>query len=42
MDPLCAYAFTLSGHETIDEDLDKAIGFFQAALRVDARHYNAW
>ncbi|KAG6841674.1 hypothetical protein C0991_008312 [Blastosporella zonata] len=29
MDPTCAYAYTLSGHESIDEDLDKAINFFQ-------------
>jgi len=38
----CAYAYTLSGHESIDEDLDKAINFFQTALRADPRHYNAW
>ncbi|KZT69078.1 TPR-like protein [Daedalea quercina L-15889] len=42
LDPNCAYAYTLSGHESIDEDLDKAINFFQAALRADPRHYNAW
>ncbi|KAG1756463.1 uncharacterized protein EDB91DRAFT_1092788 [Suillus paluster] len=42
MDPSCAYAYTLSGHESIDEDLDKAIGFFQTAIRADPRHYNAW
>ncbi|EGO20998.1 hypothetical protein SERLADRAFT_452141 [Serpula lacrymans var. lacrymans S7.9] len=42
LDPSCAYAYTLSGHESIDEDLDKAIGFFQSALRTDPRHYNAW
>ncbi|KAJ2925216.1 hypothetical protein H1R20_g11878, partial [Candolleomyces eurysporus] len=42
LDPSCAYAFTLSGHETIDENLDKSINFFESALRVDARHYNAW
>jgi anaphase-promoting complex subunit 3 len=42
MDPTCAYAFTLSGHESIDEDLDRAINFFQSALRADPRHYNAW
>ncbi|KAI0361880.1 protein prenylyltransferase [Trametes cingulata] len=42
LDPTCAYAFTLSGHESIDEDLNKAINFFQSALRADARHYNAW
>ncbi|KAF9246486.1 hypothetical protein BU15DRAFT_85246 [Melanogaster broomeanus] len=42
LDPSCAYAFTLSGHESMDEDLDKAISFFQTALRADQRHYNAW
>ncbi|KIJ17444.1 hypothetical protein PAXINDRAFT_168102 [Paxillus involutus ATCC 200175] len=42
LDPSCAYAFTLSGHESIDEDLEKAISFFQTALRADQRHYNAW
>ncbi|THG98593.1 hypothetical protein EW026_g3625 [Hermanssonia centrifuga] len=42
LDPTCAYAYTLSGHESIDEDLDKAIGFFESALRADPRHYNAW
>ncbi|KIM65304.1 hypothetical protein SCLCIDRAFT_112905 [Scleroderma citrinum Foug A] len=42
LEPSCAYAYTLSGHESIDEDLDKAISFFQRALRADPRHYNAW
>ncbi|KAH9946284.1 protein prenylyltransferase [Epithele typhae] len=42
LDPTCAYAYTLSGHESIDEDMNKAITFFQSALRADARHYNAW
>jgi len=42
LDSACAYAYTLSGHELIDEDFDKAISFFQSALRVDPRHYNAW
>lgn len=42
LDPSCAYAFTLSGHESIDEDLEKAITFFESALRADRRHYNAW
>lgn len=42
LDPSCAYAFTLSGHESIDENLDRSINFFESALRVDARHYNAW
>lgn len=42
MDPSCAYAYTLSGHECVDDDPSKAIHFFQSALRVDPRHYNAW
>ncbi|KAF8638861.1 hypothetical protein AX17_001917 [Amanita inopinata Kibby_2008] len=42
LDPSCAYAYTLSGHESIDEDLDRAVTFFQSALRVDPQHYNAW
>jgi anaphase-promoting complex subunit 3 len=42
LDPTCAYAHTLSGHESIDEDLEKAITFFESALRADRRHYNAW
>jgi anaphase-promoting complex subunit 3 len=42
LDPSCAYAYTLMGHESVDEDPDKAMSFFQAALRADPRHYNAW
>lgn len=42
LDSNCAYAYTLSGHEWIDESLDTAITFFQSALRADSRHYNAW
>ncbi|TFK55248.1 TPR-like protein [Heliocybe sulcata] len=42
LDPTCAYAFTLSGHEMVDEDTDKAMSFFQSALRADPRSYNAW
>jgi len=42
LDPSCAYAYTLSGHESMDDDLDKAVNFFQSALRADPRHYNAW
>ncbi|KAH9951396.1 protein prenylyltransferase [Amylocystis lapponica] len=42
LDPTCAYAYTLSGHESIDENVDKAISFFECALRADPRHYNAW
>jgi anaphase-promoting complex subunit 3 len=42
LDPTCAYAHTLLGHENVDDDPDKAMTFFQAALRADPRHYNAW
>lgn len=42
LDPSCAYAFILSGHELLDDDLDKSVNFFQSALRVDPRNYNAW
>ena len=42
LEPTCAYAYTLSGHESIDESIDKAINFFECALRADPRHYNAW
>ncbi len=42
LDSTCAYAYTLSGHESIDEDLDRAINYFQSALRADCRHYNSW
>ncbi|KAH8117541.1 TPR-like protein [Phellopilus nigrolimitatus] len=42
LDSSCAYAYTLSGHELTDEDLDKAVNFFQSALRADQRSYNAW
>ncbi|KZS98958.1 TPR-like protein [Sistotremastrum niveocremeum HHB9708] len=42
LDPTCAYAYTLSGHESLEEDIDTAIGFFRTAIRADPRHYNAW
>lgn len=42
LDPVCAYAYTLSGHETVDEDMQKAITYYQSAVRADPRHYNAW
>ncbi|KAL5529076.1 hypothetical protein ACEPAG_5050 [Sanghuangporus baumii] len=42
LDPTYAYAYTLSGHELTDEDVDKAVNFFQSALRADPRSYNAW
>jgi anaphase-promoting complex subunit 3 len=38
-----AYAYTLCGHESLDEDLGSAMRYFERALRVDGgRHYNAW
>ncbi|KDQ12386.1 hypothetical protein BOTBODRAFT_161987 [Botryobasidium botryosum FD-172 SS1] len=43
LDPNCAYAYTLSGHESVaTEDYEKAISFFRTAIKTDARHYNAW
>lgn len=43
MDPNFAYAYTLLGHEYVMiEELDKALSCFRSAVRVDAKHYNAW
>ena len=42
LDPSYAYAYTLSGHELTEEDLDRAVNFFQMAIRADQRSYNAW
>jgi len=43
MDPYCAYAYTLSGHESlVTDDVRKATTLFQTALAHDNRHYNAW
>ena len=43
LDPGCAYAWTLCGHEaTAMEEFDRAIAFFRTAIRSDARHFNAW
>lgn len=43
MDPFCAYAYTLRGHESlVTDDVRKAIIMFQTALGYDQRHYNAW
>ncbi|KAJ2740273.1 anaphase-promoting complex subunit cdc27, partial [Coemansia sp. BCRC 34301] len=38
-----AYAHTLVGHENVaSDDLDRAQQAFRTAIRIDARHYNAW
>lgn len=43
LNPKFAYAFTLQGHEHIEnEEYDKALAAFRAAIGVDNRHYNAW
>jgi cytochrome c-type biogenesis protein CcmH/NrfG len=39
----CTYAHTLCGHEYFaNEDFEKAMACYRAALRLDSRHYNAW
>jgi len=42
LDPSCAYAYTLAGHELVDTRIDQAINYFQSGIRADPRHYNAW
>lgn len=43
LDPDLAYAHALCGHEHLaNDDFESAQGAFRAALRIDARHYNAW
>ena len=42
LDPGCAYAYTLAGHELVDARIDQAINNFQSGIRADPRHYNAW
>ena len=43
VDPTFVYAYTLAGHEYFaTEDFDKGLGCYRHALRLDARHYNAW
>jgi anaphase-promoting complex subunit 3 len=42
LDPGCAYAYTLAGHELVDTRIDQAINHFQSGIRADPRHYNAW
>ena len=43
LDATLAYAYTLCGHEYFaNEDFDKGLQCYRNAIRVDARHYNAW
>lgn len=42
LDPGCAYAYTLAGHELVDTRIDQAINYFQSGIRADPRQYNAW
>ena len=43
LDPQCAYAHTLAAHEHVAcEDFERATTRYRHALRIDARHYNAW
>lgn len=43
LDEACVYAYTLSGHECVVlEEWERALAFFREAVRLDARHYNAW
>lgn len=43
VDPNCAYAYTLLGHELVStERLDQAMSYFRTAKRLDPQHWNAW
>ncbi|KAH0841677.1 hypothetical protein AYO21_01090 [Fonsecaea monophora] len=43
LDPQFAYGFTLQGHEYIaNEEFEKALEAYRAAIAADGRHYNAW
>lgn len=43
LDPHFAYGFTLQGHEYIaNEEFEKALEAYRAAIAADGRHYNAW
>ena len=37
------YAYTLAGHEYFaNEDFQRSMEAFRAAIKLDPRHYNAW
>jgi anaphase-promoting complex subunit 3 len=43
LEPACAYAWTLCGHEATElDELDRAIVFFRTAIRADSQTANAW
>ncbi|OAP62064.1 hypothetical protein AYL99_04267 [Fonsecaea erecta] len=43
LDSQFAYGFTLQGHEYIaNEEYEKALEAYRAAIAADGRHYNAW
>jgi anaphase-promoting complex subunit 3 len=43
LDVSFAYGFTLQGHEYIaNEEFEKALDAYRAAIAADDRHYNAW
>eukprot|EP01036_Dinobryon_divergens_P023847 gene23847-32234_t len=43
IDPTYTYAHTLCGHEQVNnEDMEKAVTSFRAAILCNDRHYNAW
>lgn len=43
LDPHLAYAYTLAGHEHVENDnTEDAMHYYREALRIDNRHYNAW
>lgn len=42
INPNCAYAHSLAGHEhVLKEDFEAALASYREALRIDERHYNA-
>ncbi|MBE7181184.1 MAG: tetratricopeptide repeat protein, partial [Terriglobus roseus] len=43
LDPAFAYAWTLQGHEHVENDeFDKALLAYRSAIAADNRHYNGW
>ncbi|KIW99188.1 uncharacterized protein Z519_00851 [Cladophialophora bantiana CBS 173.52] len=43
LDSQFAYGFTLQGHEYVaNEEFEKALEAYRAAIAADGRHYNAW